>query len=186
MDARRQLIADAALEVIAADGIRGLTHLAVDRQAELSKGSTSYYCRKRIDLLRLALQRLYVLDLADLATIPERLGDGAHTPLELADAASYLIVDWLTGDARRRTLARFELYLAASHEPELGALLGEQFGGISQLAQQVGAGIEPAGTLRQAAASLMLAEGLMLTVVRQDLPTPPREEIAALLALLAA
>ena len=40
---RRELIAEAALEVLEADGGRGLTHRAVDRRAGLPQGSTSNY-----------------------------------------------------------------------------------------------------------------------------------------------
>ena len=40
---RRALIADAAISTLARDGMRGLTHRAVDRAAGLPEGSASYY-----------------------------------------------------------------------------------------------------------------------------------------------
>jgi DNA-binding transcriptional regulator YbjK len=44
---RRALIADAAISTLARDGMRGLTHRAVDRTAGLPEGSASYYFRTR-------------------------------------------------------------------------------------------------------------------------------------------
>lgn len=185
MDARRTLIADASLQVIGEQGIRGLTHLAVDAQAGLSKGSTSYYCRKRVDLLELTLHRLYALDRIDLDAFAQRFTAGT-TQRALATEMADLIVLWLSPTHRTRTIARFELYLACSHEPALHALLGEQFGSIAGLAAQVADATSPVGSPEQISASLMLAEGLMLTIVRQGLDAPSREDIARLLATVAA
>ena len=44
---RRRLLVDAAIEVVAAHGLRGLTHRAVDREAGLPEGSCSAYLRTR-------------------------------------------------------------------------------------------------------------------------------------------
>lgn len=52
------LIADSAIEVVARDGVRALTHRAVDFEAGLPSGSTSYYCRTRAQLLTLTVDRL--------------------------------------------------------------------------------------------------------------------------------
>ena len=51
---RKTLIADAAIDLLGEVGARGLTHRAVDTQAGLPAGSTSFYCRSRLDLLTLA------------------------------------------------------------------------------------------------------------------------------------
>lgn len=63
---RPQLLADAAIRVIAHDGLRGLTHRAVDREADLPQGSTSYYAATRLALLRIVAERLAERSLADL------------------------------------------------------------------------------------------------------------------------
>ncbi|HEY1174567.1 MAG TPA: TetR family transcriptional regulator, partial [Phytomonospora sp.] len=57
MDGRRGLVADAAIALLADKGTRGLTHRAVDEQAGLPQGSTSYYFRSREALLKGALDR---------------------------------------------------------------------------------------------------------------------------------
>ena len=66
---RRTLIADAALRLIGTAGTRALTHRGVDAEAGLPAGSTSYYCRRRVDLLALALRRHATLDLEALSPI---------------------------------------------------------------------------------------------------------------------
>jgi DNA-binding transcriptional regulator YbjK len=42
---RRTIIADTAMTTVAAAGLRGLTHRAIDTEAGLAAGSTSYYFR---------------------------------------------------------------------------------------------------------------------------------------------
>jgi DNA-binding transcriptional regulator YbjK len=121
---RRALIADAAIAALARDGMRGLTHRAVDRAAGLPEGSASYYFRTRQALLQATVERLAELTSVDLlgsATTP----DGRTTPAppggdldDLAAFAAGLIESWLT-TGRERLLARYELALEATRRPEL-------------------------------------------------------------------
>lgn len=184
MDARRALIADAALHVIGTQGIRELTHRAVDAQAELPAGSSSYYCRKRVDLLRLTLQRLYDLDGADIAAVSERVAAGPRDPASINREVSALVVQWLTPPARIRTIARFELFLAASHELELQPVLQEQLAGIVELTAAVTPAPPHDEGPEQRIAIFMLAEGLMLANVRQGLPTPSQADVQRVMATL--
>lgn len=55
---RRTLIAETTLDLIARDGLRALTHRAVDRALALPDGSCSYYFRTRGALLDAAVHRL--------------------------------------------------------------------------------------------------------------------------------
>ena len=55
---RRAEIADTAITTLARDGMRGLTHRAVDRAAGLPEGSASYYFRTRQALLKATVERL--------------------------------------------------------------------------------------------------------------------------------
>lgn len=182
MDQRRTLIADAALRVIAALGIRGLTHLAVDGEAGLPKGSTSYYCRKRVDLLRLTLQRLFDLDDADMAAIRAELSrDTPHSIETVARIVAHVLHGWLSEEHRGRTLARFELFLAVSHEPDLRELNGQHMLGFVELSLAIAAATEPPIPAEHAAATLMMSDGLMLAVVRQGLPAPSVDDIATLI-----
>ncbi|MFD8981694.1 TetR/AcrR family transcriptional regulator [Streptomyces sp. NPDC059564] len=116
---RRTLIADTAIDLVAAVGLRGLTHRAVDSAAALPAGSTSYYFRTRTALIGACYRRLAELDLADLdgdAPAPASDRDAA------AGALGALLHRWLTA-GRTRQLARFELSLEAARNTELEAEL---------------------------------------------------------------
>lgn len=64
MPSRPELVADAAVTVLGRDGLRGLTHRAVDAEASLPHGSTSNCYRSRAELLEAIVARLEEMDLA--------------------------------------------------------------------------------------------------------------------------
>lgn len=123
---RKTLIADAALALLADAGARGLTHRAVDAQAGLPLGSTSFYCRTRFDLLALALSRHAALDLAELEEDGLKWRAGKPSLARLIDSLAQRIDDWLSAAKRTRLVSRAELFLIASREPELAALVAVQ------------------------------------------------------------
>ena len=115
---RRAEIADAAISTLARDGMRGLTHRAVDRAAGLPDGSVSYYFRTRRALLQATLERLVELDITDMLAspgIPALPGCGLDA---FADTTAIAVESWLTA-GRERQLARYELTLEATRRPEL-------------------------------------------------------------------
>jgi hypothetical protein len=111
---RLSSIGDAAIEVIAAEGMRGLTHRAVDRAAGLPLGSTSYYARTRAALLELTIARIIELDSVDAEPPPGGLAESM---------AGYVHEAITTG--RTRMLARYEFALEATRRPELRAVYDE-------------------------------------------------------------
>jgi DNA-binding transcriptional regulator YbjK len=115
---RADLVADAALALLAERGMRGLTHRAVDETAGLPPGSTSNVARTRQALLELAVRRhaereARVLDLAEMPA-----PDGG--PGALADGLALAVHRSLTRD-RGLLIARYELALEATRRPELRA-----------------------------------------------------------------
>jgi DNA-binding transcriptional regulator YbjK len=129
---RRAELTDAAIVTLAREGMRGLTHRAVDRAAGLPEGSTSYYFRTREALLEGTLNRLAELNRADIAKV---------SPHDL-NAVAGLLEHWLTA-GRDRMLARFELTLEATRRPALRATLdrigGELRGRVEHLLATTGA-----------------------------------------------
>lgn len=122
---RKTLIADAAIALLGSVGARGLTHRAVDAEAGLPAGSTSFYCRSRLDLLRLALRRHAALDLADLQADGARLAQPTWSRADLLALVAHRVREWLAPAQRARLVARFELFLMASREPELAGIVRE-------------------------------------------------------------
>ena len=110
---RRTLIADAVISTLAKAGGRGLTHRAVDKEAGLPIGSTSYYFRTRAELIRSAVGRLAELDAAAL--------EPAAGDTLAADLAR--VADQLLHSDRERLVARYELALESVRRPELRELL---------------------------------------------------------------
>jgi DNA-binding transcriptional regulator YbjK len=141
---RRRDLCDAAIELLAEDGARGLTHLRVDRRAGVADGTTSFYYQTRSALLRGATDRVVQLDVADFTAALDATGDGQVDSLlsRLAEQAMRTAVE----PERSRARARFELLMAAARDPELGAVfegLMDQFVAISEAAV---AQVQPAGT----------------------------------------
>ena len=64
---RLEVLADAAIDLVAESGMRGLTHRAVDARAGVPAGSTSAYFRTREALIEGMVRRLAELDHLDFA-----------------------------------------------------------------------------------------------------------------------
>jgi len=116
---RRSVILDAALRVIAEQGMRALTHRAVDAAAGLPVGSTSYYFRSRAALLAGCVAWLLQLDLEQDLPIAEAAVAGGG---DVVDALAGVLVEVgvrMATVERHRTLARYELGLAGSRDAAL-------------------------------------------------------------------
>ncbi|WP_405542469.1 TetR family transcriptional regulator C-terminal domain-containing protein [Streptomyces goshikiensis] len=119
---RRTLLADAALGVLADEGVRGLTHRAVDRRAAMPPGTTSAYFRTRAALLTALVTRLVHLDQGELHLMAEALPP-LGTVEEFVDGMALLVRQRLTGEGRRRSLARYACAVESVRDPELRAIL---------------------------------------------------------------
>lgn len=119
---RAEVIADAALKLLAERGMRGLTHRAVDEAAGLPQGSTSNHARTRQALLEAAVQRLAVRE-AQVLGLGELPGAGGAAsvpdlPGALAGVLAGVLHRHLT-EHRDMLVARYELGLEATRRPEL-------------------------------------------------------------------
>lgn len=111
-------MADAAVTVLARDGLRGLTHRAVDAEAGLPAGSTSNCFRSRSALLEAIVARLEELDLAALTSGPQP--DVTSTPAMAAYLAGN--VELMTTHRHvRATRARLALLLDETARPAIDA-----------------------------------------------------------------
>ncbi|MGF0225620.1 TetR/AcrR family transcriptional regulator [Dietzia natronolimnaea] len=109
MEDRRMLIADSAIEVVARDGVRALTHRAVDSEAGLPSGSTSYYCRTRAQLLSLTVDRLTSLlrGFVEVSGIQELASSDADDVLAMLTR----MIEGLLADYRGELAARSALIM---------------------------------------------------------------------------
>ena len=111
--------------MIADEGLKGLTHRAVDRRAGLPEGSCSAYWRTR-NALQAALTE-YVADVAARRRRRARRADraicGPDDEQAGVDGALELFLRWL--DQRELLVARLELTMAATRDAELAQLLAD-------------------------------------------------------------
>lgn len=115
---RVQALLAAAVAVIADQGLRGLTHRAVDGQAQVPAGSTSYYFRTRQALLAAVVAFIAEQEVADIeaVTASEEMA-GAPAVRQVADGFAGVLAHWL-GPQRDRTRARLEIILLTARHPE--------------------------------------------------------------------
>jgi DNA-binding transcriptional regulator YbjK len=118
--ARRTALLDAAIEVLARDGSRGLTLRAVDTQAAVPTGTASNYFTNRADLLAQVMRRTRERLTPDPAALAATMT--APPSRELAVTLMREIVERMRRD-RSSHLALLELRLEATRRPELHAEL---------------------------------------------------------------
>lgn len=141
---RRQLL-DAAVEVVAEQGLRGLTHRAVDRRAGVAEGSVSAYFRTRQALQVAAAEHVAASLAADVeelaAELAERPGDRDRA-LELTQA---LFDRWLADGSLVR--ARLELTMEAGRDPAVADVLAGWRSRLVEVVEQI---LTTAGKLHSA------------------------------------
>ncbi|MEU7804549.1 TetR family transcriptional regulator [Micromonospora arborensis] len=122
--ARRTALLDAAIEVLARDGSRGLTFRAVDAAASVPTGTTSNYFTNRDDLLGQVTQRTR----ERLAPVEAEVTVTMQAPPTRALVTQLMreLYDRLQRD-RSSYLAMLELRLEATRRPELQEALTKVF-----------------------------------------------------------
>lgn len=122
---RRGWIADAALRVLEAEGGRGLTHRAVDREAGLPEGSTSNYFPTRGALLTAAMLGLVEFDRPVVRAMENLVPGGPYEPRRAAELVAEMIRGMLSPERAPLAVARYELVLEARRRPEFQAAFNE-------------------------------------------------------------
>ncbi|MFD8555813.1 TetR/AcrR family transcriptional regulator [Streptosporangium canum] len=179
---RAEVVAEAAVTLLAARGMRGLTHRAVDEEAGLPPGSASNLARTRLALLELALERLTELEIAvfePLAGAGGRVATGAGLAEQvvpgvglteqvalgaLAEMTARMLWAQLTVD-RRRTVARYELALEATRRPELRKIYDEAGARFRALAVELLAAAGSADPVRHGRQLVAFGEGVMFDAI---------------------
>lgn len=129
-DQRRAALVDAAIEVLAREGARGLTFRAVDGEAAVPAGTTSNYFTSRDDLFTQAGARVYERLQPDETALAGRRAAGGDREAAGGDRETYaaLMRDLVGRITSFRTgyLALLELRLEATRRPELREVLTER------------------------------------------------------------
>ena len=174
---RREAIADAAISLVAAEGLRSLTHRAIDRSLDLPAGSTSYYARTRRQLIELMVHRLATRTVADMAAPPS-----PSSPPSLSDGPASLLDRLAERAADHRV--RYALLVDLADDPELHPLLTTASPARAQFLATAEATLTQAGVAdpaRHAPALIALVDGLLFDRVAGSRVENPDEVIAAYL-----
>lgn len=119
---RREQVLDAAITVLGTQGVRGVTHRAVDAEAGVPQGTTSNHFRTRDALFEGVVERFVVRERAAFEELAK--GGEPRSPLELAA----VLADWTVaavGPRRELTVARFAILVEAAIRPPLRRKLAE-------------------------------------------------------------
>ncbi|MFJ5258890.1 TetR/AcrR family transcriptional regulator [Streptomyces sp. NPDC088387] len=125
---RRQRIIDAAIRVVGAKGIAGLSHRSAAAEADVPLGSTTYHFKTLDELLVAALRQA---NEGFAKAVAER-GALADPATDLAAELAALLGEWLAGE-RTGVELEYELYLAALRRPALRPVAAEWGDGIAEL-----------------------------------------------------
>ena len=115
---RPDAVADAAVTIVARDGLRGLTHRAVDAEAGLPAGSASNCFRSRAALLEAIVTRIQQLDQAALGAGP---WPDATSARDLAAHLAGKVALMASRKHVRATRARIALLLDETVRPAMEA-----------------------------------------------------------------
>lgn len=125
---RRDRIIDAAIRVVGAKGIAGLSHRSVAAEADVPLGSTTYHFSSLDELLIAALRRSNE-NFARVLRESRALADPAAG---LAEELARLLGEYFRG-GRGRAELEYELYLAALRRPALRPVAAEWTDGTAEL-----------------------------------------------------
>lgn len=188
IEGRRRVLCDTAIEILAMDGAKGLTHRNVERRAGLPDGTTSSYFPTRSALVQATAQRVAELDAADFETVMKKhpSPEAAAPPTTLSVLAE-MVMRSAAGPGLERSRARYELTLQAHRDAVLHSALDDAVAGFVTLSELAVAQLQPDGPVdqalveKQARAVTTFINGV---IVRQVFGHPGVESVEELTQLL--
>lgn len=120
MPSRQDLLLDAAIEILGGQGLRALTHRAVDAAAGMPAGSAANYFKTRDALIGAVADRFATRDRAAWEAIAGFIRPKSRADLAAAMAA---FVRRALGPDRTMTVARYALFTEAALRPDLQSRL---------------------------------------------------------------
>ncbi|WP_157246356.1 TetR/AcrR family transcriptional regulator [Nonomuraea typhae] len=168
---KRELI-EATIRVVARDGVAGVSHRTVAKEAGQPYTAAAYYFKTIDDLLTAALTSCMEEDAERL----RRLADEFTGPVEgLCDLAELMC---RVVAAPARLLAEFELYLLAARRPELRAATRHWLAAVERFGRRY---TDDPVRLRVLAGTI---DGVLMQALLTDAPPGPREWEEVLRAIL--
>lgn len=171
-EARRGLIAEAALRLVASEGPAAVTHRRVAAEAGLPLASTTYWFKDKTEVLVSAYELAEERDMARVRSLADACAAVPASDLGLA------LTDLVTGELtehRAALMASYALWLESARVPELRAVERSWCDAYLEVMASL---LRTAGLPDpEVAARLLIAalDGLMLGELSQDRPADPAE-----------
>lgn len=188
-DQRRRELCDTAIRLLAEDGVKGVSHLKVDRKAGVPDGTTSFYFRTRSALLQAVAIRISELDLKDLTAAARAQSSPDGVTGSHPSALATLVMRSARGTRLVRTKARYELALQAARDPLLDAAFRSYRDQFHALIRDVVLQLRPAEADpdqaladRQAYVVMMFISGVMQASAGGDRRIRSAEELDGLIS----
>jgi DNA-binding transcriptional regulator YbjK len=187
---RRRDLCDAAIQLLADDGAKGLSHLKVDRRAGVPDGTTSFYFRTRSALLRAVAERLAELDLASLQSVVDSADGRVDNPSP--SRLSQVVIQAGSEPQLSRTKARYELTMQATRDPALAAILQQATDAFTKLHREILVQLMPHGAELESAVvedlsnvTLTFINGLLQRFAHGDQIVDSPEQLDGVLSAIA-
>jgi DNA-binding transcriptional regulator YbjK len=189
-DQRRRELCDAAIQLLADDGSKGLSHLKVDARAGVPDGTTSFYFRTRSALLHATAERMVELDLATLQSVADSPGleDGAS-----ASPLAKVVIQSSEDPQLTRTKARYELTMLATRDAAMAAILERATAAFTKLHHDIfvqllphGAELDPAVVDDLTNITLTFINGLLMRRAHGDRIINTPEQLDGILSAIVA
>ncbi len=190
---RRRDLCDAAIQLLADDGAKGLSHLKVDRKSGVPDGTTSFYFRTRSALLLAVAERLAELDLANLQSVADNENPaGTAKSRRSPSLLSQVVIQSGCEPELSRTRARYELAMQAARDPALAATLAHGTQAFTKLHREILVQLMPHGAELESAVvedlsniTLTFINGLLLRFAHGDRIVDSAEQLDKILAAIA-
>ena len=189
---RRRILCDAAIQLLADEGAKGLTHRKVEQHAGLPDGTTSSYFRTRSALLRATAERVAELDAVDFEAVMLRCAPpDAVTSATTLSVLAEMVIRSATGPGLDRSRARYELALHAHRDEVLQGAIQDAIAGFVALSEQAVTQLQPgpvdhALVEKQARAITTFINGVIVRQVFGHPGVDSAEELTQLLHALIA
>jgi DNA-binding transcriptional regulator YbjK len=170
---RRRELCDAAIEILGEAGLKGLSHVKVDRRAGVAEGSTSVYFRTRRALVVAVAERLNERSRDGLLALIDATSAGDS---RVSNATSSSLATRLLSAAKEpfqtQVKARYELFLLASEDEEVAALFQQNLNLEFEFLRQIVVRMQPPDSAPpesvvddQTLAVVALVSGITLSLV---------------------
>ena len=170
---RQRVLLTAAVRVLARSGMRGLTHRAVDSEADLPQGSCSAYMRTRLALLTRLTEYVTAQFARDIEELAVRIEERASGDSEYAvQQTTAMMTSWLREP--EMLLARVELSLEGSRQPDIGAIMQAGLRELENIVDHVMASKGHEHSRARAATLVAAIDGVLMHAIRETPATARR------------